>query len=104
MNLLDNAIKYTKHGGITLKIKKDSDTRKILLEITDTGIGIPPDVTPKLFQKFSRAEDAGKANIMGTGLGLYVAKQIMLAHRGNIWVDSEGAGKGSTFYLEFMAE
>ncbi|HEY4506500.1 MAG TPA: ATP-binding protein [Candidatus Paceibacterota bacterium] len=103
-NIIDNAIKYTKHGGITLKIKKDSDTRKILLEITDTGIGIPPDVTPKLFQKFSRAEDAGKANIMGTGLGLYVAKQIMLAHRGNIWVDSEGAGKGSTFYLEFMAE
>ena len=52
-NIIDNAIKYTKHGGITLKIKKDSDTRKILLEITDTGIGIPPDVTPKLFQKFS---------------------------------------------------
>ena len=67
-NIIDNAIKYTKHGGITLKIKKDSDTRKILLEITDTGIGIPPDVTPKLFQKFSPAEDAGNTNITTTPL------------------------------------
>ena len=103
-NLVDNSIKYTKQGGITIKISKNEDQKKILLQISDTGMGIPVSVMPKLFQKFSRAAEAGKTNIMGTGIGLFIAKQIMQAHKGSIWVDSDGAGKGSTFYLEFMAE
>ena len=57
---------------------------------------------PKLFQKFSRSEDAGKTNIQGTGLGLFVARQIMEAHNGKIWAESPGEGMGSTFYLEFL--
>src|SRR3989338_1068859 len=103
-NLLDNAIKYTKQGSIALSINKDSATRKILVKIKDTGIGIAPEVITLLFQKFSRDKNAGKVNIMGTGLGLYVVKELMKAHKGSVWVDSPGEGKGSTFYLEFMAE
>lgn len=103
-NVIDNSIKYTPKGGVTISLRKDDVSHKILLTISDTGIGIPAEVIPQLFQKFSRAEDAGKQNIQGTGLGLYVAKEIMNAHRGNIWVDSDGKDKGSTFHLEFMAE
>lgn len=103
-NVIDNAIKYTEVGGITISVQKDETTRKVLLSVKDTGIGVKAEVIPKLFQKFTRDKDAGKVNIMGTGLGLYVAKEIMIAHRGNIWVDSDGPGKGSTFYLEFMGE
>ena len=103
-NLLDNAIKYTKKGSVTLSIDKDVATRKILVKIKDTGIGIAPEVIPMLFQKFTRDKNAGKVDIMGTGLGLYVVKELMKAHKGNVWVESPGEGKGSTFYLEFMAE
>ncbi len=52
------------------------------------------------FQKFSRADGAGKINIQGTGLGLYVAKQIVDAHGGKIWAESDGVGKGSRFVVE----
>ena len=55
---------------------------------------------PNLFQKFSRAEDASKANLLGTGLGLYVAKQLIEAQKGKVWAESEGEGKGSTFTVE----
>ena len=103
-NIIDNGVKYTPTGGITVTLHRDDERHKVLLEVSDTGIGIPPEVMPRLFEKFSRAEDAGKTNIAGTGLGLFVAKEIMKAHRGNIWVDSEGKGKGSIFYLEFMGE
>lgn len=103
-NIIDNAMKYTPKGSIDVQIDKDDDTRKILLTISDTGIGISREVLPMLFQKFTRAKGAGLINIQGTGLGLYVVKELMKANKGNVWVDSAGEGKGSTFYLEFMAE
>ena len=98
-NLIDNATKYTKKGGINIKLEKLNQD-KCRLMIKDTGIGIPPEVMPKLFEKFSRAPDASKANIMGTGLGLFVAKAIIEQHKGRIWAESEGSGKGSTFIVE----
>ena len=103
-NIIDNSVKYTPQGSITIEIDKDEDTRKILLSVSDTGIGIAPEVMPLLFQKFTRAKGAALTNIQGTGLGLYVVKELMRANKGNVWVDSPGEGKGSTFYLEFMAE
>mgnify|MGYP001593833055 CR=1 FL=1 len=57
-------------------------------------------ITATLFQKFSRAEDASKANILGTGLGLYVARQLIEAQKGTVRAESEGEGKGSTFIVE----
>ncbi len=99
-NLIDNSTKYTKNGGLTIHLEK-IDGLKCRIYVQDTGIGIPKEVMPKLFEKFSRAPDASKTNIMGTGLGLFVAKNIIEAHPGGkIWAESEGAGKGSTFIIE----
>jgi signal transduction histidine kinase len=101
-NIIDNAIKYTPSGGLHVWLtKKDGD--KILLSISDTGVGIHPDLLPRLFEKFTRAPDASKTNIMGTGLGLYVARKMIEAHHGKIWADSAGPGKGSTFFVELQA-
>ena len=68
--------------------------------VKDTGVGIKPEVLPMLFNKFTRAPDASKTNILGTGLGLYVANEILKAHNGRAWAESDGAGKGSRFYVE----
>lgn len=98
-NIVDNSSKYTKQGGITVRVERN-EKDDILISIKDTGVGISPEVLPRLFEKFTRAPDASKANIMGTGLGLYIAKKIIEAHRGRIWAESEGKDKGSTFFIE----
>ena len=97
-NLIDNAIKYTPKGWI--KVMLNQVNGKIHLTVADSGVGMPAEVIPKLFQKFSRASDAGKVNITGTGLGLYVAKQIVDGHQGKIWAESDGVGQGSRFMVE----
>jgi signal transduction histidine kinase len=98
-NIVDNAIKYTPQGGIHIWLSaKQKD--KALISISDTGVGIHPDVLPKLFQKFTRAPDASQTNILGTGLGLYVARKMIEAHNGHVWAESTGQGKGSTFFIE----
>lgn len=102
-NLVDNSVKYSKEGSIKVKIvgiKGEDGKAGVRLSVTDTGVGIDPKVMPHLFAKFSRAADASKTNIIGTGLGLYVAKQIMDSHKGKIWAESAGAGQGSTFFVE----
>ena len=99
-NLIDNSVKYTPKGSLEVGLLKSSSDRKIVFSVKDTGVGIAPAVMPKLFQKFIRAENANKQNIYGTGLGLFVAKEIVSAHKGRIWAESDGEGKGSTFYLE----
>jgi len=101
-NLIDNSIKYTKSGSVVVSLNKkiEGETSKIIFSVKDTGIGIDPEVMPKLFTKFSRAENGNRQNIHGTGLGLYVAKQIVMAHGGKIWAESAGEGKGSTFFVE----
>lgn len=98
-NLIDNSLKYTPKGSIYILVKR-TGAETVQMSITDTGVGIKPEVLPKLFQKFSRAKDASKANILGTGLGLYVAKQLIEAQKGKVWAESEGEGKGSTFTIE----
>jgi signal transduction histidine kinase len=97
-NLVDNSIKYTPRGSVHVSLTKSAG--KVLVSIKDTGIGIKKEVIPLLFNKFSRAPDAGKTNIIGTGLGLFVAKKIIEAHKGRVWAESEGEGKGSQFYVE----
>ncbi len=98
-NLIDNAIKYTKQGEIKVSLMR-TNTGKVRLAVQDTGVGLTPDAASHLFEKFTRAPDAGKVNIVGTGLGLYVAKQIVEAHKGKIWAESAGPGQGSTFVVE----
>jgi PAS domain S-box-containing protein len=93
MNLLSNAIKFSDPGG-SVTIKAESRNGKLLFQVTDQGIGIPQEAMPHLFERFYRAEE--KLARGGTGLGLYISKQIVEAHGGHIWVESQ-AGEGSTF-------
>lgn len=102
VNLIDNSIKYTQKGFIKISLTKKPE--KILIAVSDSGVGISKEVMPKLFKKFTRARNADDVNIHGTGLGLYVAKQMVEAHKGRIWAESEGEGKGSTFYVVLNAE
>lgn len=99
-NLIDNAIKYTTEGSVSVRLIATPPA--VRTEVVDTGVGIPAETASKLFQKFSRA-DAAKANLLGTGLGLYLARVFVEAHHGRIWVQSEGAGTGSTFAVELPA-
>ena len=73
-----------------------------VLNLADVEIiwGRAEEVQKKIFQKFSRAKDANLTNITGTGLGLYVATRLIVAHKGKIWAESKGKGKGSAFYIE----
>ncbi len=99
-NLIDNSVKYTPQGSITVSLTKDPAKGVVLFAVKDTGIGMSAEIIPKLFAKFKRAENANKVNIRGTGLGLYVAKEIVKAHNGRVWAESEGEGRGSQFYVE----
>jgi len=99
-NLVDNAIKYTPQGSITLTLHIKKDQRAVLISIKDTGIGIPKDEQEKMFHKFNRASNANTATVYGTGLGLYIAKEIVKAHNGWIHISSEGEGKGTEFTVE----
>lgn len=98
INLIDNSMKYTPKGEIAIGIKKEEN--KIILSIKDTGVGVDSEAKKNIFEKFSRG-DGAKLNASGSGLGLYLVKEIVKAHKGRVWVDSEGLGKGSTFFVEF---
>lgn len=102
LNLVDNAIKYTPKGFVHLSLKH-TDRGTILFKIHDTGVGIAPTVIPKLFEKFVRAKNAMITNVSGTGLGLYLVRQIVEAHGGKAWVESPGEGKGSSFFIELKS-
>lgn len=98
-NLIDNAIKYSLRGEIDVEVS-EAENGKVKVSIKDSGIGIAPEEIGKLFAKFSRTKDAHKTNVTGTGLGLYIAKKMLEAQSGNIYVSSEGVSKGSTFSIE----
>jgi len=101
LNLVSNAVKYSPKGG---KIEISVVTHgfdEILLTVKDAGIGIPENQLEKLFQKFSRVESAEVSNIKGSGLGLWISREIIRAHGGKIWVESEvGAGSRFMFTLK----
>jgi signal transduction histidine kinase len=100
-NLIDNAIKYTKEGWIKVKVEKEDN--EVLISVSDSGIGMSKELQQKLFGQFIR-DPSIKKEIRGTGLGLYIAKHIVEAHHGKIWAESEGIGKGSTFYIKLPIE
>lgn len=97
-NLVDNSIKYTPSGSVTVKATVFEDKARVT--VSDTGVGIPKEDLGNLFNKFIRARGANKINTSGTGLGLYVAKQMVEAHKGKVWAESDGKGKGSRFIIE----
>ena len=100
-NLIDNAIKYTEKGFV--KIQYQLKENKVLVSVSDSGQGIPKESLPNLFQKFVRVEGEEKRSV-GSGLGLYISKEIVEAHHGRIWAESEGEGRGSKFVVELPIE
>jgi signal transduction histidine kinase len=90
-NLLDNALKFTKEGNIIIAAKKQKDD-EVIVSIKDSGTGIDPEILPRLFTKFATKSE------QGTGLGLYICKNITEAHGGRMWAEANPGG-GSTFYF-----
>ncbi|WP_340818514.1 GAF domain-containing protein [Methanolobus sp. WCC4] len=96
--LIDNAIKFTPEGGrINIDASEESD--HLHLRISDTGPGIQKDLIPHIFQKFYQMEDSMSRMYQGLESGLYICKDIILAHKGYIWIESE-KGKGTTFHIK----
>lgn len=95
-NLLQNALKFTPHGGI-ITVRARATPDEVIVEVQDTGAGIPTSEIGKLFQPFSQVHDRMQAVDSGTGLGLYVARGIIEQHGGSISCASAGSGHGSTF-------
>ena len=100
-NLLSNAIKYSPNGGaVTVIVHPDTAQGVAELRVRDTGIGIPGAEQARLFHRFSRAENAREQGIPGTGLGLYLCRELVTLQGGRIWFTSI-EGHGTTFYVTF---
>lgn len=100
MNLIDNACKYTREGGVEVSVRAGS--KYVCTTISDTGIGIDEDDKEKLFEKFTRGKNAMMENASGSGLGLFVVKKIVDEHNGKIAIKSKGVGKGTTFEISLL--
>ncbi|HOP81233.1 MAG TPA: ATP-binding protein, partial [Armatimonadota bacterium] len=94
-NLLDNAIKYTLQNG-KVDVRAEGNGKSVTISVTDTGIGIPNNEVPRIFERFYRVDKARSRQLGGTGLGLSIVKDIVEAHNGTITVETE-LGSGSTF-------
>lgn len=97
VNLIDNAIKYTPAGFVRVALARKEGIA--MITVTDSGVGMSKDTMKRLFQKFSRARNASRIKADGSGLGLYIVREIVKAHGGEAWGESEGEGKGSQFFI-----
>lgn len=102
LNFIDNAIKYTSQGRIDVELSQSGDT--VMCSVRDTGKGLQPAEIERLFTKFTRVGGADRFHTEGAGLGLYVARQIVREHHGEVKAESPGVGHGSTFSMILPAE
>jgi len=102
-NLISNAIKYTPESG-TINVALQDGDGTIRLSVADSGIGIASENLPRIFEKFFVVDAAGAGGRRSLGLGLSIVKSFAEAHRGRIWVESEGLGRGSKFLVEMPVE
>ncbi len=98
LNIIDNAVKYTEKGGITVRLKKKTDSA--LIEVSDTGKGMTSEDIESIFESFSRGSAGNLMNTEGAGLGLYIASKFIDMHNGSIWIKSDGKGQGASFFIE----
>src|SRR5437764_8511838 len=96
LNLAGNALKFTKHGGVTIRVARDGDN--VRYSVADTGIGIPPDQLGEVFAEFRQVDATVTREFGGSGLGLSITKKFVEMHGGRIWIESE-IGKGCTFFF-----
>ncbi len=101
MNLLDNAIKYTDHGEIA--ISAGVQENRVRIQVRDTGIGIPKESIPRIFERFYVVDKSRSRKFGGTGLGLSIVKHIVFLHQGTIGIESI-PGEGSTVTVTFPAD
>jgi signal transduction histidine kinase len=99
-NLVTNAVKYTLVGG-RVELNASNTGDEVLVKVQDDGVGIPADAVPHIFDEFYRADNVKAEAVEGTGLGLSIVSQILNAHGGRIWVESE-QGKGTTFSFTLL--
>ena len=97
-NFVENSIKYTPSGKISVMLEDGNG--KIKLAVKDTGVGITEEDKQHLFTEGGRGKESVKVNVDSTGYGLYTVKLVVEAHGGRVWAESEGPGKGSTFFME----
>lgn len=100
-NLIDNAIRYTPEGNIDVGLTCEGGT--VRFTVKDSGVGITPEDMQHLFTEGGHGKDSIKINVHSTGYGLYIAKQVVDAHGGKIYAESEGEGKGARFVVEMPA-
>ncbi len=100
-NLINNATNYTPSGSITVSLSRSG--KRIIFSVKDTGIGLTPEDMKVLFTEGGRGEESRNINPHSTGYGLFIAKKIVEAHGGRIWAESQGRGKGSTFFVDLPA-
>lgn len=98
LNIIDNALKYTEKGEVVVSVEECSP-HHVLVRVEDTGAGLNAEDMKKIFGSFSRGRAGNNFHPGGTGLGLYVAKRFVDLHRGCLWAESAGRGKGSTFFV-----
>jgi two-component system sensor histidine kinase VicK len=97
-NLLDNAIKYSPDGGaVALRLERNGNAVRLL--VRDSGLGIPPKEQRRIFEKFYRLDPNMTRGIGGTGLGLYIVRELVQRFDGKVWLEST-EGEGSTFFVE----
>ena len=98
VNLVENAVKYSPDGG-TVEVRVEPAGRNVRFAVRDEGLGIPEHERPHVFKKFHRVDSHSERGIGGTGLGLYICRELLERMDGRIWFSSE-EGRGSTFYFE----
>ena len=97
-NLLNNAAKYTDRGG-RITVLCTCDGEEAVVSVRDTGIGIPPDMLSRVFEMFAQVPNPLRRTEQGLGIGLYISKQIVTRHHGEIWAESAGLEQGTTFRI-----
>jgi signal transduction histidine kinase len=103
VNLLANAIKFSKDGG-RITVQAESEDGKVLVQVTDCGVGIPEASMEHLFEKFYQGDGSITRSYGGSGLGLYISKQIIESHGGHIWAESKPGKTTLTFVIPRVSE
>ena len=97
-NLIDNAVKYS-GKDVKVCVETEQTDGYVLMRVKDAGVGIPKTELKRVFKRFHRVPGPLASRVKGTGLGLYIVRSVAKRHGGRAWAESEGTGRGSTFFL-----